>query len=661
MRKYRICMLCDRLSLGGVETHVVTLANCLAREGHEVTVISGGGALAASLLGVRHVTLPLFQKSRFLFLLRFLRRFFKRERFDVIHAHTRFAAFLCRPIVGRRLVTTAHWVFDTRFPKGTLTTWGEQTLAVSPDIAAYLSRAYGVKEERVTLTVNGIDTERHRPEKIADGCIRIVTCSRFDRDRADAAFCLLDVLPQLPQDGIAVTLVGDGDRFAELKEKAEKLKAAFPALSLTLTGGVTDVSPYVNEADIFIGVSRAALEGMATGCATVLAGNEGYLSVFSPKDATLAEESNFCCRGTAALTAEGLLRDLSHLLSYSKEALHRMGRDNRRYVLEHYAEQRMASDALGVYERICKRTCVLCGYYGFHNVGDELLLRALTEQLRQVGYQRIRLLSVKKFDPRALLALKKGADLLLGGGNLLQDATSRRSLHFYLWCAARARGRVLVSGGIGPLSLAGERAVAPLLSRADAVLCRTEGDVRIARRLGAKRARLTADAALTLSFPKRKKGERILLAFKTPSEQEIPALLSFALSLCRRFGKERCFLFVMHPDDRAFSLRLSRLCGIPLSAGDADAFLAALTDCRAVFSSRLHAGIAALGVGVPFSLWKGEEKCRFFIEDLKCLPSKGAFCSLFDFGDRPSVLLSSEGMEEALAELRKRIEKALCR
>ena len=41
-------MLCDRLSLGGVETHVVTLANCLAREGHEVTVISGGGALACA-------------------------------------------------------------------------------------------------------------------------------------------------------------------------------------------------------------------------------------------------------------------------------------------------------------------------------------------------------------------------------------------------------------------------------------------------------------------------------------------------------------------------------------------------------------------------------------------------------------------------------------
>ena len=58
-------MLCDRLSLGGVETHVITLANRLAAEGHDVTVISGGGALVASLAGVRHIRLPLYDKKRY--------------------------------------------------------------------------------------------------------------------------------------------------------------------------------------------------------------------------------------------------------------------------------------------------------------------------------------------------------------------------------------------------------------------------------------------------------------------------------------------------------------------------------------------------------------------------------------------------------------------
>lgn len=656
MRKYRICMLCDRLSLGGVETHIVTLANRLANEGQSVTVISGGGVLTEMLsVKVRHIALPLFRKRSFLFLLCFLYRFFKKERFDVVHAHTRFSAFLCRILVKRRLVTTAHWVFDTRFPKGALTTWGDATLAVSPDIAAYLCRSYKLPRAKITLTVNGIDTLRFFPLKTEATRRRIVYCSRIDRDRADAAFCLLEILPYLPYEALSVTVIGEGDRFAELKERAAELRARYPALSLSLTGGVADVAPYVNGADIFIGVSRAALEGMAAGCAVILAGNEGYLSVFTPQSATRAEESNFCCRGAERTAPALLLNDLLYLISLPLSAIRAMGEQNRRYVQARYGEERMTGDALSVYERICKRESVLCGYYGFHNIGDELIARALTARLREEGYANIRILSRKRLSLSALFALHRGYDLFLGGGNLLQDATSKRSLRFYLWCAALARGRVVITGGIGPLSFDGERAVAPLLARADAVLCRTEGDFCTAQRLGVTHPSLSTDAALTFSFPKSKKGEKILLAFKPPHEGDIPALLAFALHLCRLFGKENCLLFVMHPDDRAFSRRVSSLCDIPIYEGCAEDFLRLLTNCRAVFSSRLHAGVAALGVGVPFSLWKGEEKCRFFIEDLKRLPSEGAFCALFDFSDRPTALLPTDGIEEALMALRERI------
>jgi len=156
LRKFRICLLCDSLSLGGAETHVVTLANRLAKDGHDVTLISGGGPLVNTLTGVKHILLPLNNKRKILSLLLHLHRLFKKGRFDVIHAHTRFSAFLCRPIVRARLVTTAHWIFDTRFPKGNLTTWGEQTLAVSNDIAEYLIKNYKLPPERISVTVNGI-------------------------------------------------------------------------------------------------------------------------------------------------------------------------------------------------------------------------------------------------------------------------------------------------------------------------------------------------------------------------------------------------------------------------------------------------------------------------------------------------------------------------
>ena len=648
-------MLCDRLSLGGVETHVITLANRLAAEGHDVTVISGGGALVASLAGVRHIRLPLYDKKRYFYLSLRLRSLFKKERFDVVHAHTRFSAFLSRPFVKGRLVTTAHWVFETRFPKGTFTTWGDEVLAVSEDIATYLEKNYSVKRDRISVTVNGIDTHLFAPKKRKDG-IKIVYCSRLDYDRADVAFLLLDILPLLPCQDFSIHFLGCGDRLEELKAKVYNLLQRHPTLSVTVWGGVTEVADHLCNADILIGVSRAALEGMAAGCAVILAGNEGYLSVFSPARAALAERSNFCCRGEDKASTEALLHDLSQLLLLPPARLTEMGKENRHYVESRYGVCRMAHDALAVYDRICKASVVLCGYYGFHNVGDDLLLRAMKKALLCRGYKHVYLLSLKHISFTAFKKLRQGYDLILGGGNLLQDKTSRRSLRFYLFIAKCARGRTEIHGGIGPLTYKGERLCAPLLQKAEKILCRTPSDLTIATRLGAKNAILSADAALSLPYPQKEKGESILLAFKTPAREEIPTALAFILSLCRTFGRERFLIFVMHPDDLAFSRRVAALCRIPYhSGGDTNALLAILAKARMVYASRLHAGIAALGMGIPFALWKGEEKNRFFIEDLKREREKTDFCTLFSFSDRPKALLPDVGMQEAKQALLRRI------
>lgn len=651
-------MLTDSLDLGGAETHVVTLANRLSAMGHEVTVISGEGRLVNALSGVKHIPLALSKKPAFLRSFFFLWRLFRKERFDVFHAHTRFSAFLCHPLAGKRLVTTAHWVFDATFPKKELTVWGEKMLAVSPDIADYLVHTYKRQRDDITVTVNGIDTERFIPQKRMAARRRIVCCTRLDADRANAAFLLLEVMESLSAWDASLTVVGDGNRFDEFKRKHEKLKEKRPDLDVRLVGGVTDVAPYLADADIFVGVSRAALEGMAAGCAVILAGNEGYLSVFSPGCAEEAEKSNFCCRGAKELSEEALLDDLLRLLKLPRHDLLQMGAENRLYVQRRYGVDRMTRDATSVYEKICKRECVLCGYYGFRNVGDELLSRALTEELKKRGYGRVRFLSSKRLSPRALLSLLKGYDLFLGGGNLLQDGTSRRSLRFYLFVASLAK-RIEIYGGIGSLSHEGEKKAETLLRRASCVYARTQGDLRYFNHLGAKRVLLCADTALALHFPKKEKGEDILLAFHKPQACDELSVIAFAFHICRTFGKEHVFLFSMHPEDKAFSDRLSSLCGIEHRTGGADDFLSSLAGCRAVFASRLHAGICALGMGIPFFLWQGEEKCRFFVEDVLSASSEGDFCRLFDFSDRPTQIPAENGIKNALRKMRERISRTI--
>lgn len=81
---------------GGVERHVLWLANELAAMGHDVTVVSAGGKLEARLKGVTIVHLPVHRKNPLTALYSAVRiaRIAKREKTDILHAHSRVPAWI---------------------------------------------------------------------------------------------------------------------------------------------------------------------------------------------------------------------------------------------------------------------------------------------------------------------------------------------------------------------------------------------------------------------------------------------------------------------------------------------------------------------------------------------------------------------------------------
>lgn len=116
---------------------------------------------------------------------------------------------------------------------------------------------------------------------------------------------------------------------------------------------------------------------------------------------------------------------------------------------------------------------LLAGYYGFGNLGDELLLQSCIQKLQEnnIPKERIAVLSatpeetakrfgVAAFDRWSVIqiarAVAKSRSLLLGGGGLFQDTTSTKSC-FYYWMVvklARANGANVWTLGqsVGPLS-----------------------------------------------------------------------------------------------------------------------------------------------------------------------------------------------------------------
>jgi polysaccharide pyruvyl transferase CsaB len=161
------------------------------------------------------------------------------------------------------------------------------------------------------------------------------------------------------------------------------------------------------------------------------------------------------------------------------------------------------------------QSVLLCGYYGEHNLGDDALLQAVLGELPEAwtpvvtafDQDQVRQLhgveTVQRRDLKAVLSCLRACDaLVLGGGSLLQDSTSFKSLIYYasLITAARFQGKAVVlwAQGLGPLQRKRTRAlVRLLLQMTTAVSWRDPESATLARRLGCD-AEHAADAVWML-------------------------------------------------------------------------------------------------------------------------------------------------------------------
>ncbi|MCR5260709.1 MAG: polysaccharide pyruvyl transferase CsaB [Candidatus Gastranaerophilales bacterium] len=117
-----------------------------------------------------------------------------------------------------------------------------------------------------------------------------------------------------------------------------------------------------------------------------------------------------------------------------------------------------------------KPKILISGYYGFSNFGDEAVLSVLINSLKDSGLEDITVFSknpemtkqsydVKvcySFSPfELLLTILKTDVLISGGGSLLQDATSAKSLVYYLGIILTAlffgKKVMIFAQGIGPI------------------------------------------------------------------------------------------------------------------------------------------------------------------------------------------------------------------
>lgn len=291
-----------------------------------------------------------------------------------------------------------------------------------------------------------------------------------------------------------------------------------------------------------------------------------------------------------------------------------------------------------------RKGTLICGAYGLGNAGDDAILKAILQQIRTVvPNEEIIVLSrnpeettathgvraLHMFDVLGFRRTARHVKLYInGGGNLIQDVTSRRSLWYYLytlWAAKRQGCNVLMYGcGIGPVLHSQDvRLTRRILNRCvDVITLREPDSLQELQQMGVTRPEilLTADPALTLSKADDREIEDILQRSGIPVDgryigfalrqwksfpEKAPLFAVAARYAYEQYGLTPVFISVENRQDPAANRLAAEGLDIPHyflnDAGSVGTIIGVLSRMDAVISMRLHALIFAAGQGVPLA------------------------------------------------------------
>ena len=671
--------------VGGAKTHVLSLLHglCRTEQAELICFMEGDFAAEARALGIPTTVLD----GGFRSTLASLKSGLREKGWEVVHCHGSKAnmfGMLLKGCSALPVVSTVHsdprldylgrpldnLTYGTinRISLRRMTNW----IAVS-DVTAQTLIRRGFDPQRVFTLYNGVDfTERDcavgredylrslgvraEPDSVIFGIAARISPVK---DMTTLVRAFAAAVRQRP--ALRLIIAGEGEQEAEIRALAA---AECPEGSVTFAGWVRDTDSFYNALDVNLltsvseGFPYCLPEGARWHCPAissavggvgriVLDGATGLL--FQPGDA------DALCAAMLKLADDPALRQ-------------RMGERIYERAKAEFSLQTMILRQREIYRTVLRRTerarrrrdgIMICGAYGKHNAGDDGILEAILRQIRALDpdvpvyvisrrpketKMQFRVGAYHTFDlPGSLRRMRRTDVYISGGGSLIQDVTSSRSLLYYLYhiSSARRRGnRVLMYGcGIGPVNRPGNRKkTARVINRyVDTITLRDALSREELTRLGVTRpeVQLTADPALLLpppdpdfeqaylhrcGFEEEREYAMISLRPWPGIEEKLPCIAKAADRLWCERGIEPV-LFALEPRRDLPQLEaLKKLLHCPariLAAPERwDELISVIRRMRAVISMRLHPLIFAAGQGIPTAGIVYDPKVNGFLEYL---------------------------------------------
>ncbi|MCM8791798.1 MAG: glycosyltransferase family 4 protein [Candidatus Omnitrophica bacterium] len=279
----KILILCNHLNIGGITSYVFLLAKGLVKYGHRVWV-AGEGELVDKFkkekIEVIHLNLKIKSEinPRIYTSTYKLKRYFSRERPDIIHAHTRTTSIISYYLSKAfkiPYITTCHGLYKIRWTRILFPFVGEFVVAISKVLENQLVNNLKLDPRKVRLIYNGIDLDYFSPDEILserkqfgfkEEDFIIGNISRLVKGKGQEMliYAMPRILQDIPQ--AKLVLVGDGRMKAYLEQK---VKEFFLKDKVFFLGSLKDTRHVLKIMDLFCflpsyeGFGLCILEAMA--------------------------------------------------------------------------------------------------------------------------------------------------------------------------------------------------------------------------------------------------------------------------------------------------------------------------------------------------------------------------------------------------------------
>ena len=350
---------------------------------------------------------------------------------------------------------------------------------------------------------------------------------------------------------------------------------------------------------------------------------------------------------------------------------------------------------------------LISGYHGFANSGDEALLFAILNTLRKIKPELdftvlsktpgetsavYGVNSISRYNPfKIIREMKKSKMLLFGGGSLLQDITSSKSVLYYLTIIRLAQKHgmktMLYANGIGPITKKRNRKLASkILNNVDLITLRDDKSDEELKNLGVTNPKIiiTADPAFTIDTEEGKgsgrfftnlagvpSGTKLCIVSIRSWKNSSPYFVTDLAKLCDYMVENHAiyplFVPMQYPEDTEISKNVmahmknsSYIINRELSVPE---MFSVLSEAEILIGMRLHSLIYATTLAIPAMPICYDPKISAFMESLN-QPDRVDVES-FDYAKAQKLLNTiileketrHENLKETNAVLRKTAEK----